>query len=77
VKELVRNSLFKSRNSNTLVFQLPSLETAHFSSLFDALDKLQEQGEVVSYSLSISTLEDVFVRYANGNPFYDMYTLST
>mmetsp|Transcript_22435 Transcript_22435/g.36763 ORF Transcript_22435/g.36763 Transcript_22435/m.36763 type:complete len:908 (-) Transcript_22435:925-3648(-) len=70
IKELVNKSIPKSEILSNVAgeisFQLPKASSRNFADLFDEIDKNLETLGVDAYSISVTTLEEVFVRVGEG-----------
>ena len=64
VKECIKTSDIKSHASGELIFSLPDSERSSFGDLFKALEKQKNELDISNLGLSITTMEDVFLRYA-------------
>ena len=62
VKGVVKTATLKHQNKLTLVYQLSDTEMSNFPKLFDTLDDKKKSGEITSYTLTVSTMEDVFLK---------------
>lgn len=60
IHQYVKNAAMKAQNGFILVYRLPKEEISKFGGLFDALDLKRGRGEITSYAVTISTMEDVF-----------------
>lgn len=47
-------------------FQLPLRASSNFTSIFDALDTEVDSGEIITYGVGITTLDEVFLMVARG-----------
>ena len=56
-----------SRVAAEISFQLPLAEMPNFKELFIGLDERMEEFNVASYGISITTLEEVFLKVAEGD----------
>ena len=67
VSELVKNIIplaeVKSNVSGELIFSLPVQDRKVFGELFEALEKNKIEMDIGNFGLSITTMEDVFLRY--------------
>eukprot|EP00466_Bigelowiella_natans_P005647 jgi/Bigna1/89272/estExt_fgenesh1_pg.C_460086 len=70
IKELVNKSIPKSEILSNVAgeisFQLPKASSRNFADLFDEIDKNLETLGVDAYSISVTTLEEVFLRVGEG-----------
>ena len=62
VTKFISGSEVKSNASGELIFSLPVSESSHFGSLFEALEKQKYELDVANIGLSVTTMEDVFLR---------------
>ena len=62
----IPNAKCISRVAAELSFQLPLKDLANFKELFIALDENIEEMGIASYGISITTLEEVFLKVAEG-----------
>ena len=62
VSKFISGSEVKSNASGELIFSLPVSESSHFGSLFEALEKEKNELDVANIGLSVTTMEDVFLR---------------
>ena len=63
VKECIPTSDVKSNASGELIFSLPATESTSFGALFELLEKRKTELDIANFGLSITTMEDVFLRY--------------
>lgn len=75
VKKYVKGAVFKYKNISTLVFELPEKELSTFPELFEALDGKTKNNEIVSYSVTASTMENVFLKYELYNFFLKLHSI--
>jgi ATP-binding cassette subfamily A (ABC1) protein 3 len=59
-----------------IAFQLPLDGTASFPQLFEELDDKMKELGVLSYGISVTTLEEVFIKVAEANDEDNQHTLS-
>lgn len=62
VKKYVKNAEQESNIGAELSFRLPHDSTATFPALFDDLDSNKQKYGVSSYGVSVTTMEEVFIR---------------
>ena len=62
VNECIPSSDVKSSASGELIFSLPAAESASFGNLFESLEKRKADLDIGNFGLSITTMEDVFLR---------------
>ena len=60
----VPNGKLLSNVSAEIKFELPMSSVEKFPSLFDTLDSKLKELKVISYGISITTLEEVFLKVA-------------
>eukprot|EP00898_Chlorokybus_atmophyticus_P008904 jgi/Chlat1/9014/Chrsp94S08294 len=60
----------KKSNSGEITYSIPVTATASFPALFEELEGKREALSVGSYGVSMTTLEDVFLRLSNDNLAY-------
>ena len=67
VLELIRKVIplaeVKSNASGEMIFFLPPKDRKMFGELFEALEKNKTTMDIENFGLSITTMEDVFLRY--------------
>ena len=63
VKGCIPTSDVKSNASGELIFSLPASDSKHFGALFESLEKKKVHLDIGNFGLSITTMEDVFLRY--------------
>jgi ATP-binding cassette subfamily A (ABC1) protein 3 len=63
----VDNAKIMNDFQGEVTFQLPSASSSQFSRLFEVLDEKFEKFGLLSYSMSATTLEEVFLRVARGD----------
>jgi len=56
-----------SESGNEVIYRLPSSSSSSFPSLLHAMDNQIEPLGIVTYGMSMTTLEEVFIRVANGS----------
>ena len=62
IKKHVSTAKFKSQNIRTVSYELPESEIDKFSTLLTELDEKQGEQNIISYGISVATLEDVFLK---------------
>ena len=62
VKNCIPTSSIKSNASGELIFSLPAAESTSFGTLFESLEKRKTELNIGNFGLSITTMEDVFLR---------------
>jgi len=62
IKSILPGAIMLQDVSQELSFQLPNNEIANFQKLFDTLDRDGESLKIDSYGVSITTLEEVFLK---------------
>ena len=71
VKSLISKSIpAASELSNVgaeIVMQLPLSASEHFQPLFETFDDRKEELSIVNYGISVTTLEEVFIKVAHGD----------
>nr|CCA22574.1 PREDICTED: similar to Stromal antigen 1 putative [Albugo laibachii Nc14] len=58
-----------------IAFQLPAPESGRFAIMFEALDKRLAELGVLSYGISVTTLEEVFIKVAEASGETNQHTL--
>ena len=70
LKEIVLGSVSEgsllSCVGSEISFQLPLGASSNFSSIFETLDEKVDKGEIVTYGVGITTLDEVFLMVARG-----------
>ncbi|XP_037260709.1 ATP-binding cassette sub-family A member 9-like isoform X5 [Falco rusticolus] len=66
VKRYIPNVIFSGHSQYELRYKLPLENVNKFPDLFSSLDSCSDQG-IVNYGVSMTTLEDVFLRLEEGN----------
>ncbi|XP_055583804.1 ATP-binding cassette sub-family A member 10-like isoform X1 [Falco cherrug] len=66
VKRYIPNVIFSGHSQYELRYKLPLENVNKFPDLFSGLDSCSDQG-IVNYGVSMTTLEDVFLRLEEGN----------
>jgi len=66
VYKSVENAAILSNIGREITFQLPIDASEHFVEIFYALDKYIENGKLVVYGVSVTTLDEVFLMVARG-----------
>lgn len=67
VKGIIPSAKLNSDINAEISFILPSEEANKFSNLFETLEKNKDDLEIVNIGVSVTTIEDVFLRY-----FYEL-----
>lgn len=67
VGEVIPTATCLSKVAAELAFQLPLAELPNFKKLFLGLDNRMQELNIASYGISITTLEEVFLRVAEGS----------
>ena len=67
VNETFDNAKLLSNVSAEISFQLPTSEISKFESFFRSLDQKLEELRIESYGISVTTLEEVFLRVERGD----------
>jgi len=67
VTENVEDAALLNNVGTELSFQLPMSSSSQFGPMFEGLDEQVEKGTVMSYGVSITTLEEVFLLVARGH----------
>ena len=62
VKQCIPSSDVKSNASGELIFSLPAADSTSFGTLFESLEKRKADLDIGNFGLSITTMEDVFIR---------------
>ena len=63
VKKIIPVAEVKSNASGELIFALPASDSKSFGELFEALERNKVELDIGNFGLSITTMEDVFIRY--------------
>ena len=63
VKKIIPAAEVKSNASGELIFSLPAAESKSFGDLFEALERKKVDLDIGNFGLSITTMEDVFLKY--------------
>lgn len=63
VKNMVPNSRLNTNLTTEISFILPTEETSKFSYLLDELDKQKISLNILNIGISVTTVEDVFLKY--------------
>jgi ATP-binding cassette, subfamily A (ABC1), member 3 len=66
VKDAVSEAFLLSNGAMEIKFQLPMGAASRFTPMFEGLDSEIEKGHVSSYGVSITTLDEVFLKVAQG-----------
>ena len=62
VKKVIPVAEIKSNASGELIFSLPAAESKSFGELFEGLERNKVELDIGNFGLSITTMEDVFLR---------------
>ena len=62
VKACIPSSDVKSNASGELIFSLLAADSDSFGTLFESLEKRKTELDIGNFGLSITTMEDVFLR---------------
>ena len=63
VRECIQTAEVKSNASGELIFALPAADSKSFGALFESLERKKLDLDIGNFGLSITTMEDVFLRY--------------
>ena len=63
IKKIIPLAEVKSNGSGEMIFSLPAQDRKVFGKLFEALEKNKIKMDIGNFGLSITTMEDVFLRY--------------
>ena len=63
IRKVIPLAEVKSNASGELIFSLPAKDKKVFGELFEALEKNKIAMDIGNFGLSITTMEDVFLRY--------------
>lgn len=63
VKKIIPVAEVKSNASGELIFSLPAADSKSFGDLFESLERNKVEFDIGNFGLSITTMEDVFLRY--------------
>ena len=69
IQQFVPDAKELTQAAGEISFQLPLHAVSHFSALFDALDATKDEMGIAAYGISMTTLEEVFVRIAHEENF--------
>lgn len=69
IKETIPSASVLSNISTEITLQLPKDDKTNFRKLFDGLDTQKNQLQIQSYGISITTLDDVFLKLADDGHF--------
>ncbi len=64
VRQVVPGAQLKSDAAGEIVVNLPDAQLHKFAQLFETLEKEKSRLDVLNFGLSITTMEDVFLKYA-------------
>jgi hypothetical protein len=62
IKEQMPKAELKNEAGGQLIFNLPENETARFPILFEKLESTRKELGVLTFGLSVNTVEDVFLK---------------
>jgi ATP-binding cassette subfamily A (ABC1) protein 3 len=71
VKDAVPNASLLSNVGTEMSYQLPLAAAAAFTGMFEQLDDETDQGNVVTYGVGVTTLDEVFLLVARGGETND------
>ena len=63
VKKIIQVAEVKSNASGELIFSLPAADSKSFGDLFESLEQSKAEFDIGNFGLSITTMEDVFLRF--------------
>ena len=63
VKKIIPVAEVKSNASGELIFSLPAADSKSFGDLFESLEQSKAEFDIGNFGLSITTMEDVFLRF--------------
>jgi len=64
MEEQFNNCILKEKHHNVIQYQIPSSENMSLSLIFDTMEKVFEELEIEDYSVSQTSLDNVFVNFA-------------
>ena len=73
IKSYIPNSVLNSNINSEISFILPAIDSDKFSSLFERIEKEKEDLKIVNVGISVTTIEDVFLRYSLFLNFNHLY----
>jgi ATP-binding cassette, subfamily A (ABC1), member 3 len=62
VEKTVPNSKLSSNINTEIGFVLPTEETSKFPELFDKIDKMKDELKILNVGISVTTVEEVFLK---------------
>ena len=62
VKGIIPNSTLNTNINSEISFILPTQEAGKFPKLFETLEQLKDELDIVNIGVSVTTIEDVFLR---------------
>ena len=65
VQKIIPVAEVKSNASGELIFSLPAADSKSFGDLFESLERSKVEFDIGNFGLSITTMEDVFLRFHN------------
>ena len=63
VQKIIPVAEVKSNASGELIFSLPAADSKSFGDLFESLERNKVEFDIGNFGLSITTMEDVFLRF--------------
>ena len=63
VQKIIPVAEVKSNASGELIFSLPAADSKSFGDLFESLERSKVEFDIGNFGLSITTMEDVFLRF--------------
>lgn len=64
VEKYIHGATLKGTASGELIYNLPDSEVKNFPILFENLENVRNRFNVLNFGLSVTTMEDVFLRYS-------------
>nr|QUF59428.1 ATP-binding cassette transporter Abca3-2 [Brachionus angularis] len=77
VKNIIPNSKLSTNINTEISFVLPSEETNKFSYLFDELEKNKDYLNIMNIGVSVTTVEDVFLKLENSEDINENETIKS
>ena len=62
MKGIIPNSTLNTNINSEISFILPTQEAGKFPKLFETLEQLKDELDIVNIGVSVTTIEDVFLR---------------
>ncbi len=62
IQECMQKAFLKNEAAGQLTYNLPESETAQFPHLFEKLESMRRELGILSFGLSVNTVEDVFLK---------------